>query len=121
MNDIDKHLAECLFQNRKCPFRKRSCVDCSWSGTLSDIPVHIKPKHYSETAEVQGHFKVTLPYLSRGRRNHQAVLILGELFYLTWETGFNPFSFGVYNFGPKEETEAFNTALNLVILKNMLQ
>jgi len=41
-NDKDSHLAECLFQSRECPFRKLSGVDCAWTGTLSDVPCHIK-------------------------------------------------------------------------------
>jgi hypothetical protein len=113
VNDKDSHLAECLFQSRECPFRKLSGVDCSWTGTLSDIPVHIKGEHYSETAEVPEHFKVTLPYLSRGRRYHQVVLVLGEIFYLTWETKGDAFSFGVFYFGPKEETEAFKYGIKI--------
>jgi len=113
LEDKDKHLAECLFQSRECPFRKLSAVDCTWSGTLSDIPAHIKAEHYSETAEVQGHFKVTLPYLSTERLYHQAVLILGELFYLTWETRGNAFSFGIFYFGNKRETEAFKYGIKI--------
>jgi E3 ubiquitin-protein ligase SIAH1 len=113
LEDKDKHLAECLFQSRECPFRKLSAVDCTWSGTLSDIPAHIKTEHYNEAAEVQGHFKVTLPYLSTGRLYQQAVLILGELFYLTGETKGDAFSFGVYHFGLNEETEAFKYSIKI--------
>ena len=70
MNGKGNHLTECLFQSRECPFRKLSGGDCAWAGTLSDIPIHIKDKHCSETAEVLGHFKVKLLDLSRGRRCH---------------------------------------------------
>ena len=108
------HLAECLFQSRACPFRKLSGGDCAWTGTLSDIPVHIKDKHDSETAAVQGHFKVKLLDLSRGKRYHQAVLIMGELFYLTWETNDEAFNFGVFYFGPKKEAEAFKYGIKLI-------
>ena len=112
-NDKDNHLAECLFQSRQCPFRKLSGVDCAWTGTLSDIPVHIKAEHCSETVDVEGHFKVTLPYLSRGKRYHQAVFILGELFYLIWETDGDAFSFGVFYFCHKKETEAFKYGIKI--------
>jgi hypothetical protein len=113
VNDKDNHLAECLFQSRMCPFRKLSGVDCKWTGTLSDIPVHIRAEHNSETAEVQGHFKVKLLNLCRGRRYHQAVLLSGELFYLTWDTMGDAFSFGVFHFGPKNETEAFRYGIKI--------
>jgi hypothetical protein len=113
VNDQDNHLAECLFQSRECPFRKLSGVDCPWTGILSDITVHIKDRHNSEIAEVQGHFKVELLDLAKGRRYHQVVLILGELFYLIWETKDDAFSFGVFYFGPKEETEAFKYGIKM--------
>jgi hypothetical protein len=113
VNEKDNHLAECLFQRKRCPFRKLSGINCPWTGTMSDIAVHIKDKHNSETAEVQGHFKVKLLDLGRGRRYHQAVFILGESFYLTWETKSDAFSFGVFHFGPKEETEAFKYGIKI--------
>ena len=111
----DTHLAECLFQSRQCPFRKLSGGDCNWTGTLSDIPVHIKEKHESETAEVQGqgHFKVKLLNLFTARRYHQAVLNSSELFFLTWETKDDAFSFGVFHFGLKQETEAFKYGIKI--------
>jgi len=62
---------------------------------------------------VVGHFKVTLPYLSRGRRYDQAVLILGELFYLIWETDGDAFSFGVFYFCHKKEAEAFKYGIKI--------
>jgi hypothetical protein len=62
---------------------------------------------------VQGHFKVKLLDLSRGRRYHQAVLILGELFYLTWVIEGGAFSFGVFHFGPAKETESFKYGIKI--------
>lgn len=113
VNGKDNHLAECLFQSRGCPFRELSGGGCAWTGTLSDLAVHIKDKHDSETAEVQGHFKVKLLDLSRGKRYHQAVLIMGELFYLTWELKDDTFSFGVFYFGLKKESEAFKYGIKI--------
>jgi len=95
------------------PFKKLSGGCCAWTGTLSDIAVHITDKHCSETTEVQGHFKVKLLDLSRGKRYHQAVLVMGELFYLTWEITGDAFSFGVFYFGSKKETEAFKYGIKL--------
>jgi hypothetical protein len=43
----ESHLAVCLFQSRECPFRKLSGVDCPWTGSLSDIAVHIVAEHES--------------------------------------------------------------------------
>jgi len=113
VNGKGSHLTECLFQSRDCPFRKLSGGDCAWTGTLSDIPVHVKDKHCSETAEVQGHFNVKLLDLSRGKRYHQAVLILGDLFYLSWETMGNAFSFVVFHFCTKKETEVFKYSIKI--------
>jgi len=113
LEDRDNHLAECLFQGRECPFRKLSGVDCNWSGSLSDIPVHIKAKHYSETAEVQGHFKVTLLNFAVGRRYRKVVFTSGELFYLTGEREGDVFSFGVFHFGRENETIDFKYGLNI--------
>jgi len=62
---------------------------------------------------VQGHFKVNLLDLSRGKRYHQAVLIMGELFYLSWEVRGDAFSFGVFYFGPKKETETFKYGIKI--------
>jgi hypothetical protein len=62
---------------------------------------------------VKGHFKVKLQDLSRGSRYHQAVLSQGELFYLTWEKDDDAFSFAVFHFGPKEETEAFKYGIKI--------
>jgi E3 ubiquitin-protein ligase SIAH1 len=112
-NGKGNHLAECLFQRRACPFRKHPGGVCAWTGTLSDIPVHIKDKHDSETAAVQGHFKVKLLDLSRGKRYHKAVHIMGELFYLSWEMKDDSFNFGAFYFGPKKETEAFKYGIKI--------
>jgi hypothetical protein len=60
LEERDNHLAECLFQSRECPFRKPSGVERPWTGTLSDINVHLVVEHDSETAEMPGHFKVKL-------------------------------------------------------------
>jgi len=113
-NDEGNHLAECLFQSKECPFRKLPGCRCTWTGTLSDIPVHIKDKHVSETAEVEGHFMVNLLDFSRGKSYHHAVLIMRELFYLTWEIERDAFRFGVFYFGPKIETEAFKYGIKLI-------
>jgi len=113
VNGKGGHLAECLFQSRECPFKKLSGGGCAWNGTLSDIAVHITDKHCSETAEVQEHFKVKLLDLSRGKRYHQVVLFMGELFYLTWEITEDAFSFGVFYFGPKKETEALKYGIEI--------
>jgi len=112
-NGKDNHLAECLFQRRQCPFGKLTEVNCDWTGTLQYIPVHVTDRHNSETAEVQEHFKVKLINLFKGRRCHQAVLNSGELFFLNWETKDDAFSFGVFYFGPKQESEAFKYGIKI--------
>jgi hypothetical protein len=48
---------------------------------------------------------VKLLDISRDTRYQQVVLILGELFHSAWETGSDPFSFAVLQFGRKNEVE----------------
>jgi hypothetical protein len=42
-----------------------------------------------------------------GNRYSRVVNCLGELFYLTWETEGNMLRFGVFHFGPKNESNDF--------------
>jgi hypothetical protein len=113
LEDRNNHLAECLFQSGECPFRKLSGVDCPWTGTVSDIPLHILDKHGRETAEVKRHFKMELLYFAVGMRYHRAVLIFGELFYLACETEGDIFRFGVFHFGSKNETKNFKYGIKI--------
>jgi E3 ubiquitin-protein ligase SIAH1 len=105
VDDRNKHKFVCLYESKECPFRKLSDVDCSWTGTVSDIAAHVRSDHSSETIQDLRHFGVKLLDISRKTRYRQAVLILGELFYLTWETGSDVFSFAVFHFGRKKEVE----------------
>jgi hypothetical protein len=109
----DSHLAVCLFQSRECPFRKLSGVDCPWTGTLSDIAVHILAEHDSETDEVPAHFRVELLDFAVGNRYRKVVIYMGELFYLTWEVEGDILSFRVFNFGPKIETNNFKYGIKI--------
>jgi len=109
----DGHLAECLFQSKECPFRKLSGVDCPWTGILSDITVHLVVEHESENAEMEGHFKVELLDFAVGRPYRRVVQTFGELFYLAWETEGDVFSFGVFHFGPKNETKYFKYGIKI--------
>jgi hypothetical protein len=107
LKDMDNHLAECLLQKQQCPFRKLSDVDCPWTGTLSDITLHILGEHDSETAEMPGHFKVELRDFAVGNSYRRVVHTLEEIFYLAWEKMGDLFSFGVFHIGPKGETMKF--------------
>jgi hypothetical protein len=107
LEDRANHLSECLFQSKECPFRKLSGVECPWTGTLSDIAVHLVAEHDSETAEMPQNFKAELLDFAVGEPYRRAIFILGELFYLAWETEGDLFSFGVFHFGPKNETKTF--------------
>jgi hypothetical protein len=60
----DSHRAVCLFRSRECPSTKLFGVDSPWTGTLSDIAVHILAEHVSETVEVSAHFRVECWILS---------------------------------------------------------
>jgi hypothetical protein len=102
-----------LFQSKDCPFKKLSGVVCPWTGILSEITVHILNEHDSETAEYPGHFKVELLDFTVGKPYRKAVFILGELFYLAWETEGDIFSFGVIYFGRKNETSDFKYGIKI--------
>jgi hypothetical protein len=78
----NKHQFVCLYESKECPFRKMSDVDCSWTGTLSDIAAHVRSDHSSEVIQDVRHFKANLLDISRETRYRQAVLILGELYDL---------------------------------------
>ena len=74
---------------------------------------HILAEHEGATAEVQGHFKVELPDFAVGRRYRKVVLIFGEIFYLAWETDGDIFRFGIFHFGPKNETNNFKYGIRM--------
>ena len=105
MDDRNKHQFVCLYNSKECAFGKLSDVDCSWTGTLSDMAAHVRSDHSSEAIQDVRHFKVKLLDISRETRYRQVVLILGELFYLTWEIGSDVFSFAVLHFSRTNEVE----------------
>jgi hypothetical protein len=104
-DDRIKHQSVCLYESKECPFRKLSDVNCSWTGTLSDIAAHVRSEHGSEATEAEGLFKMKLLDISTERRDRLAVFIMGELFYLSWETGHEAFRCAVYHFRHKNESE----------------
>ena len=105
VDDRNKHQFACRYESKECPFRKLSDVDCFWTGTVSDIAAHVSSDHSSEAVQDVRHFKVKISDISSETRYRQGVLILGELFYLTCETGSDAFSFAVLHFGRKNEVE----------------
>jgi hypothetical protein len=113
LDDKDSHLAVCLFQSRECPFRKLSGVDCPWTGVLSDVVVHILAEHDSETAEVPANFRMELLDFVVGNRYRKVVMLSGELFYLIWETEGDVLRFGVFHFGPKNESSDFKYGIKI--------
>ena len=58
----------------------------------------VRSDHSSEAIQDVRHFKVKLLDISRETHYRQAVLILGELFYMTWETGSDAFNFATLHF-----------------------
>ena len=113
LDDRNKHLSVCVYRNRKCPVSIMTDVDCSWTGTLSDIPLHIRAKHDSVIAEVPGHFNVKLLDLVKGRVYTQLVLVLGEIFCLIWSTYYQDIDFTVLHLGLKEDSEAFKYGIKI--------
>ena len=113
LEDKDNHLAECLFQSRVCPFRKLSGVDCNWTGTLSDITLHIFVEHDTEISEIPANFKVKLLDFGVGGPYRKVVLTFGELFYLAWEREGDFFNFGVFHFGRKNESNDYKYSIKM--------
>jgi hypothetical protein len=56
---------------------------------------------------------VKLLDISRDSRYGHAVLISGELFYLAWETRAEAFSFAVFHFTRKNESEIFKYSIKI--------
>ena len=111
VDDRNKHLAVCLYQSRKCPVSKIPHSNCSWNGILLDLKAHIEDKHANDTAP--NHFLMSLCDLARGMSYCWYAFILGELFYFTFKTENDVFSFGVFHCGPTEETEAFKYGIKI--------
>jgi hypothetical protein len=86
---INSNPSVCLYGNGKCPISLILCVNCSWTGTVSDLLVHIPAEHDSEFREVPGLSKVNLLALVRERGYFQLVLLMGEFFWLVWATEHN--------------------------------
>jgi hypothetical protein len=107
LDDRNKHLSVCVYQSRKCPFA------CSWTGILSDIPVHIRTVHESGIAEAPEHFNVKLLDLLRGRIYYQLVLVMGEFFCLIWSTVDEDIDFIIMHIGVKENSEAFKFGIKI--------
>jgi len=78
----NKHQLACLYDTKECPFRKLSDVDCSWTGTLSDLAAHVSSDHKSEAIQdvKYEYFKVKLLDISRETRYWKAVLIWENYF-----------------------------------------
>jgi hypothetical protein len=68
VGDRNKHQFVCPYESKQCPFRKLSDVDCSWTGTLSDMAAHVRNDHSSEAIQDVRHFKVKLLDISTETR-----------------------------------------------------
>jgi hypothetical protein len=113
MDDRNKHQSFCLYQSKKCPTSILTGVDCSWTGILANIEAHIVTKHDYHVFTVPNNFGMLLCNLGRGKSYPLPVFTMGELFYVTLETEGDVFSFGVFHFGPKEESEAFKYSIKI--------
>ena len=45
MDGRNKHQFFCLYDSKECPFRKLSDVNCSWTGSQSDMAAHVISEH----------------------------------------------------------------------------
>jgi hypothetical protein len=82
-------------------------LNCPWTGALTLTQSHVKSAHGDQTAELSGAFEVKLQNFSTARRFCKAILTLGKLFYLAWETTNHTFYFAVFCVGHKDEADRF--------------
>jgi len=113
VEDRNKHHSVCLYQSRKCLVGVMWGVNCSWAGILLDLEAHILRKHSYDVCADQNRFIMLLYNLARGKSYPLSVFTFGELFYVTLESEGDAFSFGVFHFGPKEESEAFKYGIKI--------
>jgi hypothetical protein len=113
MDDRNKHQSVCLYGSKKCPTSVLTGVDRCWTGNIANIEAHIVAKHDLYIFAVQNHFGMSLLNLARGKSYHCAVFTMGELFSVTLEAEGDVFSFGVFHYGPKEESEAFKYGIKI--------
>jgi E3 ubiquitin-protein ligase SIAH1 len=113
MDDRNKHLSVCLYQSIKCLVGVMWGVNCSWTGIQLDLEAHLEDKHSWEIFIVPNNFTMLLYRLARGKSYPLPVFTLGQLFYVTLESEGDAFKFGVFHFGPKEESEAFKYGIKI--------
>jgi hypothetical protein len=106
-DNINYHNLACFYQNRECPFKKLSGVNCLWTGAISAIESHVKSVHVDQIDEHSGTFEVYLQNFNTARRFCKAIFTLGKLFYLAWETTHHTFYFAVFCIGHKDEADRF--------------
>lgn len=100
----DKLLAdECLFERQKCPFAKISNTRCSWSGPMDAVRTHVESRHRGNCVQrVSRKFKTVLHNISCSQRYYQAIITLGELFYVSWRVQSGVFYCAVFHIGQKQ-------------------
>jgi hypothetical protein len=105
---INSLQSESLYESRYCPFRTLSCVDCPWTGILSDIGGHVRSEHGSETTSgFPVKFTVALQNISTAEHYRKAVFISDKLFYLIWVLKNATLYFTVFHFEPQNESSGF--------------
>ena len=112
-DDRNKHLSVCLYESRQCPVSLILGVNCSWTGTLSKIPIHIPAEHDSVIAAVPGNFVVNLPDFVRNKVYFQLVLFSEEFFCLIWHSKSKDCDFTVLHLGLKEDSETFKYGIKI--------
>jgi len=113
IDDINKHLSVCSYQSRQCPIKSILSVDCSWTGTVSDISAHITDVHRRDVVELPEHFNLQLLEFVKGRIYLKPVLFLGKLFFFIGGSKTEYFKFTVVHVGPQEEAEAFKYGIKI--------
>jgi hypothetical protein len=101
------HEIQCSYKKRKCPFAKISKDSCRWTGIMSNIGIHVRQEHSSETKDVSGVFKITLETLCASKYYRQAVFTLGKLFFVLWEIKDCNIIFAIFYVGPQNDVEKF--------------
>ena len=103
-----RHAAECTSDSHKCPFAKISNIRCSWTGPMDTVRTHVEIGHSGSCVQrVSRKFKTVLHNVSCSQRYYQAIITLGELFYVSWRVQSGVFYCAVFHIGPKENTPKF--------------
>ncbi|PSN36229.1 hypothetical protein C0J52_22802 [Blattella germanica] len=107
-SENNSHEAKCSHGSYKCPFAMISNLDCDWYGSLTMMKDHIEQCHGDKRIQyVSKKFKTVLHNVEKSQRFYQAIITLGEVFYVKWRLYKGSFHCAVFYVGPHERASEF--------------